>query len=278
MDDENTETTTQETQTPDQSAAPTTPSIIEQPPKAGGKVITIPTKALDKRLGKAREQGKKEAMAEMEAKARSLGFKSLAELEQAVTRNRVVKPAAGSSAPRTEPTTPTTPGAVPAAPSTRSSRRLERENDRLLARVREHNRARANEERKRKAAEARNEALEAEMILRTTAIKSGVQDVDYGLELLRRKLTSLSADELRTFDEGKYFSEDLRKTHPYLYGVQERPAQTAAPETKQGGAPPPKKPEKKPTEKENGDVRSMPRDEYLTKLRGLGLNDPSAGF
>lgn len=269
---------THETQAPAEPQVPAPPAPPTEPASAKdpSRVVTLPTKALSKRLDAARKQGREQAAADLEAKAKSLGFKSMADMEKAAQRSRTLR----SAAPVNQPPTAPAPAQTPEVPhdGSRSSKRLVRENERLLAKVREHNRARAAEERRRKAAEERNEALEAEMVLRTSAVKAGVQDVDYSLELLRRRLSTTTAEELKGFNETKFFSEDLRKSHPYLFSVREEPAQTG-PTDGPRGAPAPKKQQVAPPTPPNGkDPRSVSREEYLKKLHGLGLNDPQQGF
>lgn len=225
-------------------------------------------------------------MVELEAQAKKAGFGSAEEMMKAASQ---FKRSGKQGSPQRTSTSTSKVEVKPAAqtppsdarPVDRAVRRADREREKALEEVRRLNRARASEEKRRKDAERRLSALEAEMSLRTAAVRAGVTDLDYALELLRRKISGKTADELKTFSEDDFFAKELRTSHPYLYGVTEQPANTSA-----GGNAPRETP--KPATKlqepatsgsTNGtDARSLTPDQYQAMLKRYGIKNPSLGM
>lgn len=248
--------------------------------KPTSKVVAMPTGALAEIKQKARARGRALALVELNERARKAGFASLEDMEKAALRTKQ-RPTGARTTTREEETVPAKPDAE-SAKHPRYLKKLEKERDQLLARSREQNRARAAEERRRKDAEKRIAALEAEKALERAALRAGVTDVDYALELLRRKLNGKTAAELSSFDENTFFSGELRESHPYLYGVEERPASTGAPEGTKG-TPAPKAPQTAAPRESNGDssaldARKLSNEEYTKLLQKRGLVDPRQGL
>lgn len=263
------------------------PAPTSAPPSA--KVLTIPSNAMAKIKREEREKGRKAAMLELDAQAKRGGFGSWDEMMKAAA---MAKKNGGSNRNTTQqvkaaPVAQPAPTPVPAQEARfvdRAARRAEKERERALEEVRRLNRARATEEKRRKDAEKRVEAMEAEMALRTAAIRAGVQDVDYALELLRRKINGKNVEELRGFSEDDFFVKELRSSHPYLYGVTDIPANTTAPVeatkarvTTTVQAKPTSMPA--PT---NGnsmmDARKLSPQEYTDLLQRHGIKNPMAGL
>jgi hypothetical protein len=250
-------------------------------------VLTIPTQAMARIKREERDKGKKLAMVELEATAKKAGFASAEEMMKAASQFRRQAPKGGTpqrtqpAATRTEAKPAVTPPPAEARPVDRAARRAEREHEKTLEEVRRLNRARASEEKKRKAAERQLEAMQAEMTLRTSAVRAGVQDIDYALELLRRKIQGKTADDLKTFNEDEFFAKELRTSHPYLYGVTDIPANTSAGgptrETPKPGAQP--KPPA-PGAPANGvaDARSLTPQQYADMLAKHGIKNPTLGM
>lgn len=156
--------------------------------------------------------------------------------------------------------------------------RLQQRIEQLEEDKRKANRRAAQAERRVADMEKSMLAKEAEHELRLTAMRHGVHDIDYAVNLLRRQTSAMSEQELEAFDEGKFFGDTLRKSHPYLYGEEVRPAHTEP----QAAAAPPAAPAPAQVQQqisqektEARDARSMTREEYQKHLATLGLTDPS---
>jgi len=250
---------------------PTPPAAPPAPPPADpsgepppqGAVLTIPQSAMARIKRDERERGRKAARAEMEAKAKELGFESVEDMMTAAAKKKPVKKIQRREAPPADP------------PSTEPTRGAD------LEELRRVNRARAREEAKRKAAEQRAEALEVEMELRTAAARCGISDIDYAVELLRRDVRKKSPDELKSYDETAFF-KGLAKTHPYLFNAQQAPAHSdpTPPGTKPDGDGAPPKPaagdDPAPAPK-LVDARKMSREEYDKLLKDLKIKNPALG-
>jgi hypothetical protein len=272
------------------SSQVTSPQIEASPdttPASNAKVLTIPSNAMARIKREEREKGKKGATIELEAQAKRLGFSSVEEMMKAAAQFKrssksgsPARPQATASAQRQESKPAVVaPAPLEARPLDRSLRRSERDREKALEEVRRLNRARANEEKRRKDAERRLSAMEAEMTLRTAAVRAGVQDIDYALELLKRKVGGKTAEDLKTFNEDDFFAKELRSSHPYLYGITEQPANTSA-----GGAvreaP---KPAVRPAVQaapSNGavDAKSLTPAEYQKLLSQYGIKNPTLGM
>lgn len=277
-----TDQTSSTNQSPDTQPSAVHESQVPASSSKGSKVITLPSSAMAQIKREEREKGRKAVVDEMTARAKRAGFASIEEMEKfvvAAKRQNKSQPAAQPTKGSAAPTAPTQ--AASGQTDDRSLRRLQKQHERVLEETRRINRARALEEKKRKAAERRASALEAEMELRTAAIRAGVRDVDYALEMLRRETAGKSAEDLKTFDEGEYFQKKLRQSHPYLYGIDEQPAHTSS---AQSGAvrPAPNAPVGVPTSMpaSNGamDARKLTPDQWNETLRKLGIRHPASGL
>ena len=116
--------------------------------------------------------------------------------------------------------------------------------------------------------------------MRFAAQGAGVQDVDYAVTLLRRDLKKKSPEELTESKAETYFGTDLRKSHPLLYVVETRPADTspaAATGTNgtNGAAPTTRQPAPGDTQ---ANARDMSQDAYQALLKKHGLTNPSFGM
>ena len=290
MDDQN---KTQQTsdQAPNAGATEASSSIIAPPateaaPTSSAKVLTIPSNAMAKIKREERERGKKAVIAELEAQAKKAGYSTWEDMMKAATTKKAT-PNANVQRPAAPPAQQAQPQQTGTVNVDRAARRAEKERERALEEVRRLNRARAAEEKRRKDAERRLQAMEAEMSLRTAAVRAGVQDVDYALELLRRKINGKTADDLKTFSEDEFFAKELRSSHPYLYGVTDVPANTSASVATKDAPKPPApvgKPTQMPAPTGNGtnggsavDARKLSPQEYTELLTRYGIRNPSLG-
>ena len=198
---------------------------------------------------KERNRGKKMLRSELNDRAKKAGFASWEELEQAALTTK-------------QPTAPV----------------VDPQDARQVDRTRDINRKLSVAEKRARVAERRLAELETREKLSHAAIRAGVQDVDYAIELMKRQLRGKSQEELANFSEDKFFAETLKASHPYLYQVQQRPAQTAPSQTSRNPpAPGPKQVQqtKSNEEQDKRDARKMTRDDYLKTLKQYGLTDPS---
>lgn len=256
-------------------------SAATDPPR-NGKVIAIPSAKMASIKREAKEKGRREALASLDATARELGYASHEDMVQKLRANKGRRPAAPTA--RTAPppeSDDNTDDSTPPAPvaSRRRETRTERELTRAQEQRRAANRARAAAEKRAKQLERQREADSAENELKLAAVGAGVKDVDYALVILRRKLQGKTEDELAKFDEDKFFKDELRRTHPYLYTVQEEPVTTSPPAdpANPGKQAPAATPPKAPASGDKKDGRTMSKAEYNETLSKRGFVNPSVG-
>lgn len=246
-----------------------------------GEVFRLRSQDFRKIKDKARDKGKREALAEIAGKFQAAGFADLDEAAKLLARLK------NSQTPpterRTQPTMPETKTAKPSQknqPSkngqpkrtlSREERQLANERNKFVEEKEKLTRKWRQEERRRRDLQRQLDAKEAEMQLREVAIQTGVKDVDYAIRLLTRELKGKKEEELAAFDEAAFF-KGLRNDRPYLFGEYQAPATT-------GNAA-----EEPPPQPEAGDVttaaagdgqfdaRSASREDYEKRLRQLGLN------
>jgi hypothetical protein len=262
----------------DDPPAPEPEPEPEPPPPQKGTPQHLPPSAASKVRADGRRQGRETAFSEVNAKAVKLGYRDWDDMVA-----RTGPPGGGSRAPAKEPPAPDdeTPPAPPAAGGSRTNTRLEKEILRLTEDRRRANRRAAAEERGRREAERLLVRQEALGELRLAAVQAGVRDVDYAVTLLERRLAGRTEKELEGFDEAAFFTTDLRASHPFLYGVVEKPADSSAgggDGDTRGGAPPPKPLVKKGEGDPPMDARKLSREDYEKELRRRGLSPPGFGM
>jgi len=247
-----------ETPTTQQAPAATPAPAAQAAPAATAaesKVVMLPQSAMKELKEREREKGRKQALADM---AKEAGFSSVEEMTKAMAKRKN----GGEPVRQTKPSNNTS---RPHAPdkNDKELQRLSRERDELAKRMKY-------ETERRKELQQEKEALEAEMSLREAAVQVGVKDIDVAIELLRRDTKGKTEEELRTFDEHKFFA-GLRETRPYLFNEVLKPATTGT----GAGNPPAPKPEEATQAGAQGsqiDARKMSREEYQNRLASLGLN------
>src|SRR5260221_7215757 len=217
----------------------------------------------------------------MDRKAKKLGYKGMQHMLEKQAEERAKRRERRRRQPKEQSQKPAAAAAWAApAPESRAARREQLDKERLIEDRRRANKARAAEEKRRVAAEQLLQAREAEHELKLAAVRAGIRDPDYAVVLCQRHAQSLSTEQQQeAFDEAEFFGTTLRKTHPYLYGVEERPAHTD-PSTAPGerGAPPrPAKPAAAPAG-DKKDARTMSQQEYQATLDKYGLTNPSLGI
>lgn len=254
-----------------QARAPQQASDAEETdhvPMKGNNLI-MPREALNKRLASAVAKGKREAMEEFDAQAKAGGFASVQDMFRFVGKMAQQQQAQpGKPAKAQQQTLPEGEVEAPKvqqANSSRWERKLEHERRKAEA----ERRTRLKEERRRKELEQVVNEKEAEMVLRQEAVRAGVTDVDYVVSLIRRDLEGKPVEELKGFDESKYF-ESLRQTRPHLFNEVIRPANTG---NGSGNHPTPPNPASVAGQG-NGQapgVRKMSAKDYQDYLRKRGI-------
>jgi len=223
-----------------------------------GKVQVLTSSAFKRLKDEARTQGRKQALLEM---AQSQGFSTVEEMQSFLADARKPKPK-----PAAQEQKPNGNG------DGKAHERATREADAQRKREQAAQQAARQAQLEAKTERRRREALEAERELERTAWKVGVRDTDYAIRLLTRHLQGKSEDDLKAFDEEKFFS-GLRETHPYLFGEVQKPATTGT----GGTLPPPPKPGDAARGAAAGakvDASKMTKEEFRAHLakRGLSLN------
>lgn len=243
---------------------------------ANGKNVILPQHTLGKLKQEQRERGKREAMTELEAKFKAAGFSSLDDAIAAMAASRntpaaaapAEKPVAKTKTPEPELTVDdevqTTAQPQAGSDQAKQMQRLLREREKLAKQF-------AAEQAQRRKLQRQLEAKEAEFALRETAVGKGVKDVDYALRLIQRELEHKDEKALAAFDEAKFF-DNLRSSHPYLFGEMVVPATTG---TGVGAAP--AAPKASTVQSANGqagklNAREMSAEEFQKLVRSRGFS------
>jgi hypothetical protein len=262
-----TETETTQTETDDTTGNPsaasatpaaTTPATPAAP--AGNRnVVHMTSTALKERLDAAKDKGGKALRAELDKQAQELGYKDHASLvADAVERKKNPTP----------PATQAKPGEGKGY-----VRKLEQERDGLKAKFDQEFALRKKFERENRELRRRLDATEARTELEKAALSAGIagKDVSYAVNLLTQAQEGKTEDELKGFDESKFFQE-LRAERPYLFGEVTRPATTGTGTPATPAAPTPAATQRNTSEAAQVDARKMSRQEYLDHLAKMGLS------
>jgi len=250
-----------------EAAEPALPTI------ANGKNVILPQHAIGKLKQEQRERGKREALSELDAKFKAAGFSGI---EDAIAAMAAAKTAT-AKAPTTTPVKAKEPEieldeevqAVTAQPAgqtdhAKQMQKLQRERERLAKQF-------AAEQAQRRKLQRQLEAKEAEFALRETAVGKGVKDVDYAIRLIQRELEGKDEKALATFNESHFF-DNLRASHPYLFGEMVVPATTGTGVGAAPAAPKASAVQEAQTAAGKTDARSMKPDEFRRRMMQLGFN------
>lgn len=236
------------------------------------QIIQIPTSTMKRIKEEERQRGRAALRNELDTEARKLGFRSHDEMVRQIATSRrnpapkqaaQPQPAASDGAPAEQRESP------------RKIAALERDVARLTDERKRANRRVADLEREITRLKAGLDSKDAELALRVAAARAGVQDVEYALHVLQGHLRGKSEEELRGFSEEKFFADTLRASHPYLYGVETRPA-NSSPALAAGRPPVPPRIEA-PADGSLApvDAKSLSREQYQELLRKRGITDPA---
>lgn len=238
--------------------------------KRQGRNRIVPEDAFKRIKQDAEARGARRAQEQL---AKEMGYPSVEAMKAAMQHRAQPPPAQDDES--YEDTSREQPQRQQQQQQTRSERRengkWDRERERLLKEKEALARRMNMEARQRKELQRALDAKDAEMSLREIAVSKGIRDIDYAVRLLTRHLEGQDEKALEAFDEAKFF-DDLRGTHPYLFGEVTRPATTG---TGAGNAPPPPKPGGAAQAQSQGnqiDARKMSREEYQEHLRKRGLS------
>jgi hypothetical protein len=238
----------------------------------------------------ARDKGRAQALADLDAKAKSAGFESMddalkkwAELSK---KPQTQSPARPSPTQPKEPQPMPKPGNSPPKPQNEDA--LRRENLRAQDDKTKMRKQWRQSEAKRRELERALAAKQAEMGLREEMFQAGVRDVDYAVRLLTRELEGKTQEEIAKYDRPAFYGK-LRTDKPYLFGESVAPATTGVDPAKaagnsQGGAgggagangapatPAPGAATAGEAGKNKFDAMKAKPEEVQQRLRELGLN------
>ena len=260
------------------------------------KTQTVPTSTFKKIKQEHFDKGRIEGLAQANRRAQALGYKDYEDMANQVqaskangTKNN--QPRNGGQQRSNGNGSGTGGSQAQPQTTTRPESRKSRED-----RIRERQQRRADAERDRLAQEAQSGKTEAERLKlekeeleaqleseridakqKLLAHKCGVQDVDYAVELLRRHCLTLSADDLKAFDEREYFTTTLKKEKPYLYEATTQLATTGTGggTSTEGGEGTPKASTKQTEPPPKKAIKDMTKAEYNAELARRGMTPPA---
>ncbi len=252
---------------PSPPAPPAAASPAAPPPNQPKKVPS--TRDLTGIRKSSESKGFKRAQREHAKKAKVLGYGSVEEMFTAIEEGRK-----GNPAPQDQPPPKSQPDA-------RKMARLEKKNGELVAANARLRKRVAITEKKTRIFKREAGRLRTESDLRVAAVRAGVTDVDYSLQLLRKdQLDKKSKGEKidGPFDASKWFT-GLKDKHPILFTPQEEPANTgngspaaAPPAPPKAGGPPPAP--AKDSDDVPQDARKMTKQQFDKKLDDMGIRNP----
>jgi hypothetical protein len=274
------------TGTPPNTDTPPAPPAGTPPPSPASagdnqRNVMMPVKALRDRLQTAEKKGRSAAMAELDAAAQAKGFANhvamMDHMEKVLASTRSNGQQQHRQAQNPNPTR--TPGARPQPPANKHDRQaMQRYDADLVKWRREAEKAQQlarDADKRRRQAERRADAVQAEANLERIASRVGIKDTGYAIHLFKQAHMGKTKEELEKLDEVKFF-EGLRQDHGYLFSEQVVPATTGT-----AGAPPIVPPG--PAGGEQGrqgevDVRRMSKSEYEAYLRKKGIAPSATGL
>lgn len=226
----------------------------------------------------AKEKGRRQALAELDAMAADLGYASLADALKRI--GEIDKKLAAPLDPKPQPvpqeTTMPKPTATPAKTNDpRATDKAARESARLAAERDQIRKDYKASKRKERELQRRLDASEAQRDLMVDMTKRGVTDLDYMMRLATRELAGKSEEEMAKFDWDGFY-ERHRKERPFLFGEKVIPATTGTNGTKPDGSQPAAPSAAKPivdaAQGAQFDAKTATKEAFNERLRALGLN------
>lgn len=268
--------------------------IVAAPPK----IVPMPSNAVGKIRREERARGQSLERARLERLAREAGFDSHDSLVEAARAAKTRQPRRREAAAPEQTELEQARARIAAlegeAAAAKQASRKQRINAKIMARRAER-------------LEATLETKEVEHEMTLIAVRSGVKDVDYALQLARRNISKLPERERGDWDPAEYFGKTLKAEAVYLYESEtvaegtpasSLPSAAEKPATKspiQAGAANPAPPAGNPPAPGPGnppppapptggkpegvvDARNMPQAEYHALLRSHGLAVPGGSL
>jgi hypothetical protein len=251
-----------------QAASPVPTRQQDMPPEGmqqqpDGSVKVLSPSAYRRLKDEARERGKRAANEEVNTALKAAGYSSMEELIRAAKaqKQHVQQPDKHKEGDKNRQQQPNKPNQQNLSP---------RQVEQLNKQLEQERKEKADASRRARDLQRKLDATEAERVLEHVAFQVGIKDTDYAIRLLTRKCDAMTDDELKAFDERKFF-EGLRTSHPYLF---QEIVQAATTGTSGGNQPPP--PNARTVTNataSNGqvDAMAMKPGEFLAHLRRRGL-------
>ena len=197
--DEHTPDEVQQTGAPPVDAADAAPLPGETPAQTRRRITELDPRQLAATKREAARRGQAAEQERLTAVAQKLGYKSLEEMLAAV---------------------PAAAGGEAAAP-------VEERAQKAGSRLKQVESEYALLQKKYARLEAQHKALTTDSGLREHAYRADVTDIDYALNLLKKKVSGMAAAELKTFQPVE-FLKSLRERHPYIFREEPKAAPAAA--------------------------------------------------
>lgn len=246
---------------------PTPPAAVPAPAVSPReqKVITMQRGTYAKQMRDERDRGRQAATADMDKRAKALGFGSVEEM---------LKKAPKATA---DPATPPLP-VPPRGASPNEGKRYAREVEQARRALDAANKARLAESKRAREAEQRRLQVEAERDLERICARQGIRDTGYAIHLYTRACENKTREELEAMNEEEFF-KGLQTQHPYLFGEVEQPATTGT-----GGSAPAAPSAAEAARKAalagapgQFNARTATKAEVDAHMKKLGLSNPRGG-
>ncbi len=118
---------------------------------------------------------------------------------------------------------------------------------------------------------------DTEIQLRETAMRAGVQDVDYAIRLMTRSLKGKTEAEIAEFNEEEYFTK-LKTSKPYLFNEVHVPANTGNGNVETPPAPKADEVQQAVAGNSGFDAMKATKKEIDDRLNALGVDPNIAAF
>lgn len=230
-----------------------------------GKVQMLTPSAFKRLKEQARAKGAKEALAEQ---AKKYGFGSTELYIKAVEDTfKSPGPKATNNTVNTKEPVLQDPGPAPEGMNTKATQAWNKERNRIINELERTKREKSHYEKKYRNTRQMYDNDQTKWLLEKSAMQVGIRDPEYAVRLLEQAVAGKDENDLKSFDERKYF-EGLRGSHPYLFGEVVKPATTGT----AGGATPAPVKQAPPSSNGSSDAMKLDPNEWHAMLRRRGWN------